>query len=269
MSSRVSASSCPFHSFALKGATRAGPVVRIAALTLGVLAYASFLAVFLYAIGFTGNWVVPKSIDSGVAGPLVSSLLINAALLCVFVVQHTVMARPGFKRWLTRFIPSCMERSTYVLAASVALGLVFWQWRPLPQVVWNVDAPALAWGLRGLSLAGWALAVASTFLINHFDLFGLRQAWLGALGRLYRPVGFRLIGPYKLVRHPLMVGFLIAFWATPTMTVGHLFFSIMVSGYIAMGVWFEERDLIREHGEEYLNYRREVRGFIPLPRRSA
>lgn len=264
--------SCPFSGmFPPREASqvRTSLASRLAVLGYGVSAYAAFFAAFVYAVGFVGNWIVPKSIDSGTAGPLIPSLLINAALLLVFVVQHTIMARPAFKRWWTRIIPAPIERSTYVLAASAALGLVFWQWRPAPQVLWQAPAGWPAWGLSAVSLAGYAIVFLSSCMVSHFDLFGLRQAWMRFGDRAYRPVGFRLVGLYKLVRHPLMLGFLIAFWVTPVMTIGHLFFAVMTTLYIAMGVWFEERDLVAEHGESYLSYRRAVRGIVPLPRRSA
>lgn len=236
---------------------------RIGALAYGTLAYGAYLVAITYAIGFVGNWVVPKSIDSGTPGALVPSLLINGLLLSLFVVQHTVMARPAFKRWWTRIVPPAAERSTFVLAASLILLATFWLWRPLPAVVWQASHPALVWGLSALSLAGWGIVFAASFMVSHFDLFGLRQAWLRFRGRAYRPVGFRLVGLYRLVRHPLMVGFLIAFWATPVMTVGHLFFAIMTTGYILMGIWFEERDLVREHGEQYEVYRRTTGALVP------
>lgn len=248
------------------GLGRPGVLARSATLAYGLAAYALFFIAILYAIGFVGNWVVPKSIDSGAPGALVPSLVINGLLLAVFVVQHTVMARPAFKRWITRVIPAAVERSTFVLLASGALLLAFWQWRPLPQTVWSVEHPALVWGLSGVSLLGWGIVLLSSFMVSHFDLFGLRQVWLRFTGREYAPVGFRLVGLYKLVRHPLMLGFLIAFWATPHMTVGHLFFAVMTTLYIFMGTWFEERDLIAEHGEDYLAYKRSVRGLVPLPK---
>jgi protein-S-isoprenylcysteine O-methyltransferase Ste14 len=175
------------------------------------------------------------------------------------------MARPAFKRWWTRMVPKPVERSTFVLAASAVLGLLYWQWRPLPQVVWNVGGPAGA-ALTALSLAGWTIVLVASTTISHMDLFGVRQAWLRFRNRPYSPVGFRLAGLYRLVRHPLMVGFLIAFWATPRMTVGRLFFAIMTTLYIMFGTWVEERDLIAEHGEQYLAYKRQVPGFIPLPK---
>jgi protein-S-isoprenylcysteine O-methyltransferase Ste14 len=248
------------------GVAQSSGAGRIGIFAFGVLAYGSFLVAFCYAIGFVGNWVVPKSIDSGTAGALVPSLLVNGALLVAFVVQHTIMARPGFKRWWTGIVPPAMERSIFVLLASTILLVLFWQWRPLPGVVWQANHPIAVWGLSGVSLLGWGLVLYSSFLINHFDLFGLRQVWLALRAVAYRPVGFRLIGIYKLVRHPLMLGFLIAFWATPVMTVGHLFFAVMTTGYILFGTHMEERDLVAEHGEKYLEYRRGVRGLVPLPR---
>lgn len=247
-------------------AIRSSLPTRAATLAYGIAAYAAFFITITYAIGFVGNWLVPKSIDTGRAGPLIPSLLINAALLVVFVLQHTIMARPAFKQWVTRYVPRSIERSTFVFAASLALGLVFWQWRPAPQVIWSTSAPWLRLTLSAISLAGWAIVFLSSFMVSHFDLFGLRQTWLRFRERPYRPVGFRLIGLYKLVRHPLMLGFIIAIWATPDLTIGHLFFAVMVSLYIAMGIWFEERDLIAEHGENYLKYRRAVRAIVPLPK---
>ncbi|MCC6677573.1 MAG: isoprenylcysteine carboxylmethyltransferase family protein [Phycisphaerales bacterium] len=246
--------------------TSSNPLARAATLAYGLTAYAGFFISITYAIGFLGNWLVPKSIDTGAAGPVLPSLLINAALLMVFVLQHTIMARPAFKRWFTRFVPRSIERSTFVLAASAALGLIFWQWRPAPQVIWSTDVPALRIALNAVSISGWAIVFLASFMVSHFDLFGLRQTWLRFRDQPYRPVGFRLVGLYKLVRHPLMLGFIIAIWATPSLTIGHLFFAVMVSLYIAMGVWFEERDLVAEHGENYLKYRRSVRALIPLPK---
>lgn len=240
----------------------------VATLAYGLLAYAAFVATILYAIGFVGGWVVPKSVNSGTPGGLVPSLLINTALLAGFVLQHTLMARPAFKRWWTTIIPRPIERSTFVLLASATLGLIFWQWRPLPNVVWNVAGPA-ALALNAVALAGWAIVFIASFTISHMDLFGVRQAWLRFRNQPYTTVGFRLRGLYRIVRHPLMVGFLLAFWAAPTMTVGQLFFAIMTTAYILFGTWMEERDLVAEHGERYLDYRRKVRGLIPLPKRGA
>jgi len=234
-------------------------------LAYGLLCYTAFVAAFLYAIGFVANWGVPKSIDSGVVRATVPSILINTALLGVFVLQHTIMARPWFKRWWTRILPVSVERSTFVLLASASLALMFWQWRPLPQVIWQATG-ALSVVLTSISMLGWAIVLLASFTISHFDLFGLRQTWIRFRGRPYTPVGFRLAGLYRLVRHPLMLGFLLAFWATPSMTVGHLFFAAMTTGYIRFGTWIEERDLLAEHGETYVEYRRRVRGLLPLPK---
>ena len=247
---------------------QAGRVGRALTLLYGLLCYTSFLAAILYAIGFLGSWIVPKSIDSGPVGPAGSALVINVLLLALFVLQHTIMARPAFKRWWTRIVPRSAERSTYVLAASACLALLFWQWRPLPHVLWSLAGPA-ALALVALSLSGWAIVFIASFTISHLDLFGVRQAWLRYRNRPYTPVGFRLVGLYRIVRHPLMVGFLIAIWATPVMTVGHLFFALMTTGYILFGTWMEERDLLAEHGESYRGYKRRVRGFVPLPKRGA
>jgi protein-S-isoprenylcysteine O-methyltransferase Ste14 len=245
---------------------RPGAVARGLTLAYGLASYVAFLAAFLYAMGFVGNWGVPKGIDTGASGAVVPSLLINAALLAGFVLQHTIMARPAFKRWWTKIVPKPIERSTYVWMASACLGLIFWQWRPLTQTVWSVGGLAGS-ALAVVSLMGWAIVLVASFAISHMDLFGVRQTWLEFKARTYRPVGFRLVGFYKLIRHPLMVGFLIAFWATPVMSVGHLFFAGMTTGYILFGTWMEERDLVAEHGESYLEYRRRVPGFIPGTKR--
>jgi len=246
--------------------TSGGWLARAATLLYGGVAYGGFLATILYAIGFVGGFVVPKSIDSGEAGPVGLALAVNTALLSLFVLQHTVMARPAFKRRWTRVIPASIERSTFVLCTCGVFALLFTQWRPLPGVVWSVTQPAAAWTLVAVSLAGWGIVLASSFMVSHFDLFGLRQVWFRFVARPYQPVGFRAAGLYRWVRHPLMLGFLIAFWATPTMTVGHLFFASMVTAYIRFGTWMEERDLIAEHGERYLAYRRSVPFLVPLPR---
>ncbi len=261
-----SASSCPFHA-AFGSVRSAGGAGGIAAAAYGLVAYLAFFFWFLYAIGWLGNWFVPKSIDSGATGPFAMSLLINFGLVLVFALQHTIMARPAFKRWWTRLIPPAIERSTFVLVAAGLMWLLVLAWRPMPQAVWSVEGAGPRWALNGLSLAGWGLVLLSSFLINHFDLFGLRQVWFRLTGRPYRPVGFRLVGPYRLVRHPLMLGFLIAFWAAPTMTVGRLVFAGLFTMYILFGTWIEERDLVAEHGERYTEYQRTVRGLIPIPRR--
>lgn len=243
-------------------------LARAGVLSYGLLAYAAFLVTITYAIGFVTNIGVPKSIDSGTPGALVPSLLINAALLLLFAVQHTIMARPAFKRWLTQFIPPAMERSTFVLAAAATLALLFWQWRPLPQAVWTVNDPVGYGALLGLSMLGWAMVFASSFMVSHADLFGLRQSFLGFVGRLYEPLPFKVIGLYRLVRHPLMLGFLVAIWFTPTMTAGHLYFAALVTAYIFVGTRFEERDLVAHFGEQYREYRRRVPSILPIPRRS-
>lgn len=261
---------CPIHQLLQIPRNDAGAArvdaAGIAIFAFGVAAYALFFGVFVYAALFVGNWFVPKSIDSGTPAPLGEALLVNVGILSLFVLQHTVMARRWFKNWFTGFVSQAVERSVYVVAASLILALLFWQWRPLPQVIWDIRAPALWWALTGLSVFGYLLTLSSSFMVSHADLFGLRQVFFRLLGRQYQPVGFRLTGLYKLVRHPLMVGFLIAFWSTPTMTVGHLLFASLSTAYIFFGTWIEERDLIAHHGEAYLAYRRTVPGFVPLPR---
>jgi methanethiol S-methyltransferase len=240
---------------------------RVIAFVYGVVSYAIFFVTFLYAAGFVGNLVVPKGLDAEPVGPLGTSLLINLGLLGLFAVQHSVMARPAFKRVWTRIVPQPVERSTYVLASSLALILLFWQWRPLGGVVWDIQAP-IARALMHAGFAfGWLLVLATTFLINHFDLFGLRQVWLHLRGRPYQPLPFTMPGPYRLVRHPLYVGWLFAFWATPTMTVTHLLFAVATTAYILIAIRFEERDLVDVH-PEYADYRKRVPMLIPVGRRT-
>jgi protein-S-isoprenylcysteine O-methyltransferase Ste14 len=240
---------------------------RVAIFTYGVVSYAIFFATFLYAVGFVGNFGVPRTIDGPLEGSLAVAVLIDLGLLTVFALQHSVMARRPFKAWLARFVPEPAERSTYVLASSVALLLLFWQWRPLGGVVWEIDGPVGRTAAYAVFALGWATVLACTFLINHFDLFGLRQVWLHLRGRPYTQLHFQEPGPYSVVRHPLYVGWLLAFWATPTMTVAHLLFAVMTTAYILVAIQLEERDLVALHGESYAKYRRRVPMLIPrLPR---
>jgi protein-S-isoprenylcysteine O-methyltransferase Ste14 len=243
---------------------------RILFFAYGTFSYLIFLATFLYAVGFIGNFGVPRALDGAATGPLGVSLAIDVLLLTLFAVQHSVMARKWFKEWWTTFVPKPIERSTYVLFSSVALILLFALWRPLGGVIWSVEDPVGRIVLRGLFAFGWGLVLFSTFLINHFDLFGLRQVWRNLLGQPESGLRFTTPGPYKLVRHPLYVGWLFAFWMTPVMTSAHLLFSIATTAYILLAIQFEERDLVREHGETYEQYRRSVPMLVPaLPRREA
>jgi methanethiol S-methyltransferase len=241
-------------------------MIRILALAYGVTSYLIFLGAFLYAIGFVGNLIVPKSVDSGTGGPTGFAVLVDSVLLALFAVPHSVMARPAFKRVWTRFVPPPIERSTYVLFSSLVLGFLFWQWRPVVSIVWHVGNPGGRWLLHAVFWIGWAIVFVSTFLIDHFDLFGLRQVYFLAAGRPYRPVEFKTVGFYRYVRHPVMTGFLIAFWATPTMSAGHLLFAVATTAYIIIALRFEERDLELYYGEPYRAYRRSVGLLLPLPR---
>lgn len=236
---------------------------RIMAFTYGVTAYLIFFGTFLYAISFVGNFVVPKTLDSVPAMPFAQALLINTGLLGLFALQHSVMARPAFKRWWTIFVPPPVERSTYVLFSSLALLLLFWQWQPMGGTIWQVENSTGRVLLYSLFACGWSLVLISTFLINHFDLFGLRHVTLYLLGKEYTPLNFTTPGPYKLVRHPLYVGWFFAFWATPTMTVAHLVFALMTTAYILIAIQLEERDLLAAHGQSYADYRRQVPMLIP------
>jgi len=239
---------------------------RALAFVYGLVSYLVFFLAFLYAIGFVGNIVVPKSIDSGAEGPFVPALLIDAVLLGLFAIQHSVMARQGFKRWWTRFIPKPIERSTYVLLSSLLLVLLFWQWHPILSVIWNVTNPIGSLVLTAVFWAGWLLVLASTFVINHFDLFGLRQVYLFQKGKQYTDLVFKKRFFYRFVRHPLLLGFMIAFWATPKMTWGHLVFATATTAYMLIAIQLEERDMANMHGDPYRQYQREVSMLIPLPK---
>jgi protein-S-isoprenylcysteine O-methyltransferase Ste14 len=242
---------------------------RSLAVLYGGACYTAFLATFLYAIAFVAGFGVPKHIDNGAQTPSWTALAIDIGLLALFAVQHSGMARPAFKRWWTRFVPPAIERSTFVLVSSAVLALLFWLWRPLPQVVWHVDAGLARGVLWGVSLFGWLLVLTSSFTINHFELFGLRQVWMHARGRVAKDEPFVIRAMYRIVRHPLMLGFLIAFWVTPTMTIGHLLFTAVVTGYIFVAVKFlEERDLVAMHGDTYRDYQRKVPMLLPGRRHS-
>jgi len=231
-----------------------------------VVSYLVFLASFLYAIGFVGNVFVPKSIDSGMRGSLPVAVFADTLLLALFAIPHSVMARPSFKRWWTRIVPPAVERSTYVLTSSLLLGLLFWQWLPIPSVLWGVTNPKGRFFLHVVFWVGWAIVLLSTFLISHFDLFGLRQVYLHASARPYTPLGFKYRSLYRYVRHPIMLGFLLAFWATPTMTAGHLLFAGATTAYILIALQLEERDLVGFHGEQYRAYQQQVRMLLPFPK---
>ena len=246
----------------------AAPAARAAVLLYALLSYAIFFATFLYAFGFVVGIGAPVTLDSTPGVPTWVALAVNLGLLGVFAVQHSVMARPTFKRWWTRIVPQAAERSTYVLFSSVALILLFALWQPMGGVVWSVGGAGRI-VMYALGATGWAVVLLSTFLINHFDLFGLRQAWLYFRGREYTGMKFRTPWLYSFVRHPLYVGWLMAFWFTPTMTVAHLVFAIMTTAYILVAIQLEERNLVEEHGEDYREYRRRVPMLIPFTKRAA
>jgi len=243
-------------------------VKRLLFFAYGSFSYLIFLATFLYAVAFVGGFVVPTQLDGPSEGPIMAALVIDAALLTVFALQHSVMARRWFKERWTQIVPWAIERSTYVLCASAALLLLFWQWRPIGIPVWTIENGYLRLIAWTLFAAGWATVLVMTFLINHFDLFGLRQVSLLLIGKPYTPVSFRTPLPYRIIRHPLYFGFLLAFWMTPHMTLAHLVFALATTAYIVLAIQFEERDLLSEHGASYAEYRRRVPMLLPGMRRS-
>jgi protein-S-isoprenylcysteine O-methyltransferase Ste14 len=238
-------------------------MARILAFLYGTIVYVLFLGTFVYAIAFVTGLPVPKTIDSGPASPVAEALIVNLLLMSLFAVQHSVMARKGFKRWWTQFVSPAVERSTYVLFATLALMLLLWQWRSIPAVVWETNDPMAAMALTGLSLTGWVIVLASTFMINHFELFGLHQVVNNLVGRQTGEVRFKTPMLYKLVRHPIYLGFIIAFWATPVMTAGHFLFAAVTTAYIFVGIMLEERDLVDAFGNDYRNYRERVGMLTP------
>lgn len=236
---------------------------RLLALLYGIVSYFVFFVVFLYAIGFVTALGVPKTIDTGAAAPLLEALTIDILLMSIFAIQHSVMARPQFKQWWTRLVPKSVERSTYVLFSSLALVLLFWQWRPIQGLAWQINDPRIAMAVIGLSLVGWLIVLTSTFLINHFELFGLHQVANNLTGRPMPPPRFRTPLYYNFVRHPIYLGFIIAFWAAPKMTMGHLLFAAVTTAYIFVGIMLEEHDLTTVFGDEYRRYRQRVSMIVP------
>ena len=242
---------------------------RVIAFVYGLICYVAFFGAFLYAIGFVANMGVPKGIDGGVEDPTVSKwipFLINMLLLGLFAIQHSVMARPAFKAWWTKIVPWPIERSTYVLLSSALLCLMYWQWRPMTTVLWSIDQPVLKHGLHGISFLGWAIVVYGTCLIDHFDLFGMRQVYLYLRGKPYTQLKFSERSLYKSVRHPLYLGYFIAFWFTPDMTQGHLLFAAVTTAYILVAIQLEERDLIKGLGQDYVDYRKRTPMILPIPK---
>jgi methanethiol S-methyltransferase len=239
----------------------------LVAVLYGIAAYGVALVTLLYLVGFTGNLIVPKSIDSGVAAPLPQSAVVDVLLIVLFAIQHSVMARQGFKRWWTRMVPSSVERSTYLLATSLVLLLLYWQWQPIPAPVWTVQDPIAAGVIDAVFWLGWVVLVASTFMLNHFEMFGLSQVFGRLFGKQPSDAAFRTPLLYRWVRHPIYLGVLLAVWATPAMTVGHLLLALVITGYILIGIQLEEDDLIQQFGEQYRRYRRHAAMLIPTPGR--
>jgi protein-S-isoprenylcysteine O-methyltransferase Ste14 len=236
---------------------------RLIAFVYGLVSYASFFATILYAIGFVSGLFVPKAIDDGAVVSMTEAVIVNLLLMSLFAIQHSVMARKQFKQWWTQYVPKSVERSTYVLLASLALVLLFWQWRPMPAMVWQITDPLAASIITALSMLGWLVVFTSTFLINHFELFGLHQVTNNLAGRAMPEPRFRTPLYYKFVRHPIYLGFIIAFWMTPAMTAGHLLFAAVTTAYIFVGIWLEEHDLADLFGEDYLKYRNQVSMLVP------
>jgi protein-S-isoprenylcysteine O-methyltransferase Ste14 len=237
------------------------------ALGYGIVVYLAFAATFLYAIGFVGNVFVPKTIDGGPEGPVLQAVVVNVLLLGVFAFQHSLMARRSFKQWWTRIVPAAVERSTYVLAATLALAFVLWQWRPIAEpVIWHVTNEAAVSALWAVFMLGWVVLFGSSFLIDHFELFGVSQVMARFTGRALPEPEFRTPFIYRYVRHPIYLGFLLGFWATPVMTAGHLLFAVGTTGYILLGIWFEERDLVAQFGARYRRYRDQVGMLLPMRR---
>ncbi len=254
---------CPVRGRTAATASVNSRALRLAAVLYGVFSYAMFVAAFAYLVGFVANVAVPRSVDRAIDAPLLQAVLVDIGLLVLFALQHSVMARPGFKRWWTRFVPAAIERSTYMLCTSAVLALMFWQWRAVDTVVWHVTPAAARVAIAALAGVGWLTVFASTFMIDHFDLFGIRQVLDAWTSKPPAEAGFQEVLFYRVVRHPLLLGFLIAFWATPTMTAGHLMFTLVMTGYILIAVQFEERDLINELGEPYRRYRKRVPMLLP------
>jgi methanethiol S-methyltransferase len=241
---------------------------RVLGFLYGIAAYLLFFGAFLYAIGFVAGVAVPKTIDTGVPTPLVAAIVIDLVLMSVFALQHSIMARSGFKRWWTKIVSPAVERTTYVVAASLALILLMWQWRPIPAIVWHVADPTTATVILAIAALGWGIVLLSTFLINHFELFGLHQVTNNLTGKPMPEPRFRTPFLYKLVRHPIYLGFIIAFWAAPTMTIGHLLFAAVTTAYIFVGIALEERDLVAVFGDDYRRYRQRVAMILPFLTRS-
>jgi len=250
----------------IRSAVPSNRALRFTAFLFGGVAYLTFLVTILYAIGFVSGLVVPKGIDTGANSGMLEAIVVNLALMSLFAVQHSVMARRSFKHWWTQFIPRSVERSTYVLCASLTLLLLFWQWRSMPAVIWPVQDPEMAMVIATLSFIGWVIVFTSTFLINHFELFGLHQVANNLAGREMPAPVFRTPFFYRFVRHPIYLGFIIAFWAAPTMSIGHLMFAAVTTAYIFVGIMLEERDLVGTFGDEYNRYRERVSMLFPWRR---